>query len=195
MRKLLLYEAILLQLETMSRTDILITPCGGVGTVLMFLRPGATAIAMNYWNNVAEKSVQMESIYYWNLEYLNMQYLPVLPEDYELTTDRPGCEKSVNEKHYKTQVILIKALPASQFCRQYFRGCALSHHFCFWMSDMDAVAHYTNVIVDLNMSVKLQGAFIHCNVYLKSLHRLEHAVQNALQHWAVRQDKQAVAAL
>lgn len=63
------------------------------------------------------------------------------------------------------------------------------------MSEADAVARYTTVIVDLNLSVKLQGAFIHCNVYLKSLHRLEHAVQNALQHWAVRQDREAVVAL
>lgn len=38
------------QLEAMSRTDILITPCGGVGTVLTFLPPGATAIVMNYWH-------------------------------------------------------------------------------------------------------------------------------------------------
>ena len=108
---LVLDKPVLLQLETMSRTDILITPCGGVGTVLLFLRPGATAIAMNYWNNVAEKSVQMESIYYWNLEYIDMQYLPVLPEDYELTTDRPGCEKSADDQYYKSQVILFQALP------------------------------------------------------------------------------------
>lgn len=129
MRRLLLMldEPTMLQLETMSRTDILITPCGGVGTVLMFLRPGATAIAMNYWNNVAEKSVQMESIYYWNLEYLNMQYLPVLLEDYELTTDRPGCEKSADEKHYETQVCLFQALLVSQSCRHYFSGCAFAH--------------------------------------------------------------------
>ena len=44
---LLLDSPILLQLETMSRTDILITPCGGIGIVLLFLQPGATAIVMN----------------------------------------------------------------------------------------------------------------------------------------------------
>ena len=128
MQKLLLMldKSVLLQLETMSMTDILITPCGGIGTVLMFLRPGATAIVMNYWNNVAEKSVQMESIYYWNLEYLDMQYLPVLPEDYELTTDRPGCEKPADDQHYEAQVILFQAVPVGQSCCQYCGECAFS---------------------------------------------------------------------
>ena len=52
----------------------------------------------------------MESIYYWNLEYLDMQYFPVLPENYELTTDRPGCEKSADDRHYETQVIHFPSL-------------------------------------------------------------------------------------
>lgn len=63
----------LFQMDLMSRTSILITPCGGIGTVLTFLQPGATAIVMNYWQNVKNVSVQMEAIYYWNLEYLDLQ--------------------------------------------------------------------------------------------------------------------------
>ena len=61
------------QLEVMSKTSILITPCGGTGTVLTFLQPGATAIVMNYWHDFKGISVQMEAIYYWNLEYLDLQ--------------------------------------------------------------------------------------------------------------------------
>ena len=54
-----------MQLEAMSKTSILITPCGGTGTVLTFLQPGSTAIVFNYWQDLKNISVQMESIYYW----------------------------------------------------------------------------------------------------------------------------------
>lgn len=97
-------ESCVLQLEAMSRTDILITPCGGVGTVLTFLPPGATAIVMNYWHTSLQTSVQMERNYYWNLEYLDIQFFPVLPEDYELTTDRPSCEKGADDPYLEGQV-------------------------------------------------------------------------------------------
>ena len=60
-----LMECVLLQLETMARTSILITPCGGTGTVLTFLPPGSTAIVFNYWQDLRNVSIQMESIYYW----------------------------------------------------------------------------------------------------------------------------------
>ena len=95
------------QLEAMSRTDILITPCGGVGTVLTFLPPGATAIVMNYWHTTHQTSVQMERNYYWNLEYLDIQFFPVLAEDYELTTDRPSCEKSADDPYRETKLAPI----------------------------------------------------------------------------------------
>lgn len=102
-----------LQLEAMSRTDILITPCGGVGTVLTFLPPGATAIVMNYWHTTLQTSVQMERNYYWNLEYLDIQFFPVLPEDYELTTDRPSCEKGADDPYLEGQVGRISWVAAS----------------------------------------------------------------------------------
>lgn len=60
---------------------------------------------MNYWQSVAGRSEQMESLYYWNLEYLDIQYFPVLLEDYEQTQDRPACEKGHNEPHFEDQVI------------------------------------------------------------------------------------------
>ena len=49
----------------MAKTSVLITPCGGTGTVLTFLQPGSTAIVFNYWQDLKNISVQMESIYYW----------------------------------------------------------------------------------------------------------------------------------
>ena len=55
-----------LQLRAMSETSVLITPCGGTGTVLTFLQPGATAIVMNYWLPSISASMQMESLYYWH---------------------------------------------------------------------------------------------------------------------------------
>ena len=55
----------MVQLRAMSETSVLITPCGGTGTVLTFLPPGATAIVMNYWVPAHNASVQMESLYYW----------------------------------------------------------------------------------------------------------------------------------
>lgn len=48
----------------MSETSVLLTPCGGLATVLTFLRRGATAVAMNYWHTLSGRSVQMEDIYY-----------------------------------------------------------------------------------------------------------------------------------
>ena len=49
--------------------------------------------------------MQMESNYYRNLEYINFSYFPVLPEDYDSTSDRPGCEKPHWTAHYSTQVM------------------------------------------------------------------------------------------
>lgn len=88
----------------MSKTDILITPAGGTSSVLLFLQPGATAIVMNYWDDATEKSVQIDVQNYWNLEYLDIQYFPVLLEDYEQTTNRPECEKPTDDEYYSTQV-------------------------------------------------------------------------------------------
>jgi hypothetical protein len=80
------------QVKLMSDTSILVTPCGGLATVLTFLRPGATAIAMNYWHTLQQRSLQLEDNYYSHLEYLDLQYFPTTPEDYAATSDRPGCE-------------------------------------------------------------------------------------------------------
>ena len=103
----------------MSRTDILITPCGGVGTVLTFLPPGATAIVMNYWHTTLQASVQMERNYYWNLEYLDIHFFPVLAEDYELTTDRPSCEKGPDDPYLEGQVGYLYYHDQRSMCMSY----------------------------------------------------------------------------
>ena len=54
-----------------------------------------------------QASVQMERNYYWNLEYLDIQFFPVLAEDYELTTDRPSCEKDADDPYLEGQGALI----------------------------------------------------------------------------------------
>jgi hypothetical protein len=53
-----------MQVKLMSETSILITPCGGLGTVLTFLRPWATAIVMNYFDTRRNRSLQLERTYY-----------------------------------------------------------------------------------------------------------------------------------
>ncbi|KAK9826354.1 hypothetical protein WJX81_001448 [Elliptochloris bilobata] len=82
------------RLEAMARTAILITPCGGTGAISIFLPPGATAIVMNYYNDAAGVSMQLEEKFYSNVEHVKYQYFPILTEDYLDTTNRPGCEKS-----------------------------------------------------------------------------------------------------
>ena len=39
-----------------------------------------------------------------NLEYLDLDYFAILPEDYEGTSDRPQCEKGPSDQHYVSQV-------------------------------------------------------------------------------------------
>ncbi|EIE23246.1 hypothetical protein COCSUDRAFT_63602 [Coccomyxa subellipsoidea C-169] len=95
------------QLELMASTTVLITPCGGLGTVSVFLPPGGTAIVMNYYNTARNTSTQMENIYYSNVEYVDYQYFPVVLEDYEGTSDRPGCENHETAKKFATQGKLI----------------------------------------------------------------------------------------
>ena len=53
------------QLDLMSRTSVLITPSGGLGTVAMFLQPGATAIVFNFWADTRSTSEQQENIMSW----------------------------------------------------------------------------------------------------------------------------------
>lgn len=49
-------------------------------------KPLPAAITVNYWNTEQQRSFQLEELYYRNLEYLDLQYFPVVPEDYQGTT-------------------------------------------------------------------------------------------------------------
>ena len=53
-----------LQVKLMSESSVLVTPCGGLATVLTFMRPGASAVAMNYWHTLQGRSLQLEDPYY-----------------------------------------------------------------------------------------------------------------------------------
>ena len=196
-----------LQLEAMSRTDILITPCGGVGTVLTFLPPGATAIVMNYWHTTLQTSVQMERNYYWNLEYLDIQFFPVLPEDYELTTDRPSCEKGADDPYFEGQAGLMSqcAEPMHGACHALQPVCHLFvhllHHMhsCNWivpchpppLLSFSLSFSQSGCLLDITSKVPacMQGAYIACNVHIKNLQRVEDVVGSALQRWMVERNR------
>lgn len=60
-------------------------------------------------SNVVLCNLQMEEIYYHNIEYIDFEYFPVLLEDYEDTSDRPACEKQPNQAHYSDQVGLAES--------------------------------------------------------------------------------------
>ena len=68
-----------LQLDLMSRTSVLITPSGGLGTVAMFLQPGATAVVFNFWADTRNTSENQENIMSW-WAWLLASALCLLPE-------------------------------------------------------------------------------------------------------------------
>ncbi|BDA50234.1 hypothetical protein COCOBI_15-3630 [Coccomyxa sp. Obi] len=106
------------QLNMMASTTVLITPFGGLGTVSVFMPPGATAIVINYYNTAKNTSTQMEEPYYANVEYIDYQYFPVVPEDYTGTSDRPKCETPEDAVHYPAQGGLINCnLRIKDMCR------------------------------------------------------------------------------
>ncbi len=69
----------------------------------------------------------MENIYYSNVEYVDYQYFPVVLEDYEGTSDRPGCELNETAKYFASQV--GPAVPCAQYqkCSIYIRSIQI---FC-----------------------------------------------------------------
>lgn len=108
MRRMSLRE----QAELMSESSILISPCGGIATSLVFLRPGSTAILFNYFHTLRNRSVQMEDVFYKHLEYLDLQYFPVSLKDYNQTRDRPPCElveggKRPGDRRYRLSGALV----------------------------------------------------------------------------------------
>ena len=72
------------------------------------MQPKATAIVFTYWQSAKNISVPMENSNYWNLEYLAIEYFPVLLEDYKDTTDRPECESADDSGHFQDQVLRVR---------------------------------------------------------------------------------------
>ena len=89
----------LLQMQAISTTTVLITSAHDMADLLTFMQPKTTAIVFNHWQTAKNTSMQSRGIYYWNVEFLTIEYFPVLMEDYSGTTDRPDCEM-VNENIY-----------------------------------------------------------------------------------------------
>ena len=52
------------QVKLMSDTSILITPGGGLASVLNFLRPSATAITMTAYHSFANSTVPVDGLFY-----------------------------------------------------------------------------------------------------------------------------------
>lgn len=90
---------LLLQMQAVSRSSILITSAHDMADLLTFMQPKTTAIIFNHWQSAKNTSMQSRGIYHWNVEFLTIEYFPVLMEDYEGTSDRPECEM-VNENIY-----------------------------------------------------------------------------------------------
>ena len=104
---ILFMESVMLQLETMAQTSILITPCGGTGTVLTFLPPGSTAIVFNYWQDLRNVSVQMESIYYW---LVASWHHPVTQVSMSAMTSLDCCTQARVSSHVFLRVPICHAL-------------------------------------------------------------------------------------
>ncbi|PSC70054.1 putative glycosyltransferase AER61 [Micractinium conductrix] len=80
------------QVKLMSDTSILITPSGGLAAMLNFLWPSATAIAMTAYHPLKGHPVSPDRNFHRALEAPLIENFPVTLEEYEGTTDRPGCE-------------------------------------------------------------------------------------------------------
>ncbi|PSC68931.1 DNA-damage-repair toleration chloroplastic-like [Micractinium conductrix] len=82
------------QVKLMSDTSILITPGGGLASVLNFLRPSATAITMTAYHSFANSTVPVDGLFYENMASPLIEMFPVTLAEYEGTSDRPRCELS-----------------------------------------------------------------------------------------------------
>lgn len=69
------------QLQIYLSTSILITPCGGISTILPFLPFGATVIVMDYPEPSQNRSVSMESILWNHFPYLHILYYQMYSTD------------------------------------------------------------------------------------------------------------------
>ena len=105
----------------MARTSVLITPPGGLAQQVIFLPKGATAILPNIpLDDLSSGPLNVSDIVH--LEYVHVQRLPVTPNNYARTTDRPQCENSgvpgINPKMAHCNVRLEDLGPLIEIVKQ-----------------------------------------------------------------------------
>ncbi|PSC70048.1 choline-phosphate cytidylyltransferase 2 [Micractinium conductrix] len=74
------------QVKLMSDTSILITPGGGIASVLNFLRPSATAIPMTVHNSLTNFSHSLDDYFYSHMESPRILEFPISLKEYEGTS-------------------------------------------------------------------------------------------------------------
>ncbi|PSC70088.1 isoforms B C isoform X1 [Micractinium conductrix] len=95
------------QVKLMSATSVLISPGGGIASVLNFLRPSATAVPLTAFNTQTNRSVSLDYVFYPQMETPRIVEFPVSLKEYEKTSDRPGCELPTDNWRYAMDGALI----------------------------------------------------------------------------------------
>ena len=72
------------QLQLLLATDLLVTPCGGVSMLAGFLRPGAGAVFVDYWDGVVGRSRRMEASVWSHMGHLVDRYYTLDPREVRL---------------------------------------------------------------------------------------------------------------
>lgn len=92
------------ELADLQNASIVITPCGGISTVLAFLPPGAHIIVMDYFVDKDEglgqvgESASMESGYWALWGHLEKVFYQVWSGEKEMVWDDPGFEEGYRKK-------------------------------------------------------------------------------------------------
>ncbi len=69
------------QLQLLLETDLLLSPCGGVSMLAGFLRPGAAAIFIDYWDGRHKESRHMEASVWSHMSHFLARYYTLLPHE------------------------------------------------------------------------------------------------------------------
>ncbi|KAK4049306.1 hypothetical protein OIV83_004243 [Microbotryomycetes sp. JL201] len=69
------------QLAVLSRTTVLVSPCGGISFSAAFLPPGASAVFSDYWDTRANRSFSMEKYIFTQMSDLTSFYYTVDKKD------------------------------------------------------------------------------------------------------------------
>jgi len=96
------------QLTIFSSTTILITPCGGISTILPFLPLGASVIIMDYPEPLYNRSVSMENILWNHFSYLHIFYYQMYTNKDYIVTNSEIMENGQPNYRHNTLPVLHK---------------------------------------------------------------------------------------